>query len=100
MFVDREGFDAWLQDYRATLRQQAEPDAERQAAMKQTNPKYVLRNYLAQIAIGKAERERDYGEIDNLMQVMQRPFDEWPQFDHYADQPPDWAGEIEVSCSS
>ncbi|ALP54412.1 hypothetical protein Tel_15355 [Candidatus Tenderia electrophaga] len=100
MFVDREGFDAWLSDYRAALRQSAKPDAERQALMKRTNPKYVLRNYMAQIAIDKAERERDYSEIDTLMQIMQRPFDEWPQLEHYADPPPDWAGEIEVSCSS
>ncbi len=100
MFVDREGFDHWLSDYRAALKQHARADAERQSEMKLVNPKYVLRNYLAQAAIEKAEQEKDYSEIDNLMQVLQKPFDEWPQFEHYAAQPPQWAGQIEVSCSS
>lgn len=100
MFVDRERCDRWLTDYRATLQQHAHGDAERQASMKQANPKYVLRNYLVQTAIEKAEQEKNYSEIDSLLQVLQRPFDEWPEYEHYAAQPPQWASEIEVSCSS
>ena len=51
LFVDREAFDGWLADYRARLRTHAKPDAERRAVMMATNPKYILRNYLAQAAI-------------------------------------------------
>jgi len=100
MFVDRDGFDGWLKNYRTLLIAQGKPDAERQDQMRRTNPKYVLRNYLLQTAIEKAEQQKDYSEIEKLMQVMQRPFDEWPEFEHYAAQPPKWAGQIAVSCSS
>ena len=100
MFVARESFDRWLNDYRVALRQHGKNDETRQAEMKRINPKYVLRNYMAQIAIEKAEREKDYSEIDNLMRILQNPFDEHPQFEHYAGPPPEWAEEIAVSCSS
>lgn len=62
--------------------------------------KYILRNYMAQIAIDKAERDKDYREIDVLMSILKAPFDEHPEHNHYATAPPDWANDIEVSCSS
>jgi uncharacterized protein YdiU (UPF0061 family) len=67
--------------------------------MLHANPKYILRNYLAQIAIDKAERG-DYSEIDALLTVLAAPFDEHPGFEHYANPPPEWADAIQVSCSS
>ena len=99
MFLQRERFDRWLGEYRALLRREAKPDAERQSMMRGINPKYVLRNYMAQIAIEAAEQQ-DYTEIDRLMRLLQTPFDEHPEMDHYAEPPPDWAGSIQVSCSS
>lgn len=99
LFVDREAFDGWLADYRARLRTHAKPDAERRAVMMATNPKYILRNYLAQAAIEKAERG-DYAEIDRLLTVLRTPFDEQPNAEAYAAPPPDWADNIQVSCSS
>jgi uncharacterized protein YdiU (UPF0061 family) len=98
-FFDRARFDRWLADYRARLRSHALPDAERRAAMMAINPKFVLRNYLAQIAIEKAE-QCDASEIDRLLTVLRRPFDEQPEAAHYAAPPPDWADNIQVSCSS
>ena len=67
--------------------------------MMSINPKYVPRNYMAQIAIDAAEQQ-DFSEIDRLMQLLQTPFDEHPEMAHYAEPPPDWAGSIQVSCSS
>lgn len=63
------------------------------------NPKYVLRNYLAQVAIDKAQ-QKDFSEVRRLLQVLRRPFDEQPDNAVYAALPPDWAAGIEVSCSS
>ena len=68
--------------------------------MDRVNPKYILRNYLAQTAISKAEKERDFSEIDLLLLLLERPFDEQPEMEHYAAQSPSWARHIEVSCSS
>ena len=68
--------------------------------MRRSNPKYILRNYIAEIAIRKAQDENDYTEIENLMKILGTPFDEHPEFEHYAGHPPEWAQQIEVSCSS
>jgi len=100
LFIDRAGFDAWAARYAAALRQQNVPDAERGAAMRSLNPKYILRNHLAEIAIRRAAGEHDYSEVDRLHRLLTRPFDEQPEFDAYAAEPPDWARQIEVSCSS
>jgi len=99
MFLQRERFDRWLSEYRALLRRDAKPDDERREMMMNNNPKYVLRNYMAQIAIDAAAHQ-DYSQIDQLMHLLQTPFAEHPELAHYAEPPPDWAGNIQVSCSS
>ena len=99
-FIDRAAFDAWAVAYRARLRQESGTDNERKSRMDAVNPKYILRNYLAQHAIEKAEKQRDYSEIDRLLALLARPYDEQPGMESYAAAPPDWARQIEVSCSS
>jgi uncharacterized protein YdiU (UPF0061 family) len=99
LFIDRPAFDAWAVQYRARLRQENSIDAERKAAMNAVNPKYVLRNYLAQVAIEKAQN-KDFSEVRKLLDVLEHPFDEQPENESYAALPPDWASELEVSCSS
>ncbi|WP_307730262.1 protein adenylyltransferase SelO [Massilia endophytica] len=99
LFIDRPAFDAWAGSYRARLQAEGSVDAERKLAMDRCNPKYVLRNYLAQVAIEKAQN-KDFSEVARLLQVLERPFDEQPGNESYAALPPDWASELEVSCSS
>lgn len=99
LFVDRERFDRWAADYRARLAAEAVEPAVRRAAMDATNPKYVLRNHLAENAI-VAARAGDYSEVRTLATLLEKPFDEQPAFERYADLPPEWAGHLEVSCSS
>jgi uncharacterized protein YdiU (UPF0061 family) len=67
--------------------------------MLRTNPKFVLRNHLAEIAIRQA-KSGDFSEIEVLHNLLKSPFDEHPGFEAYADLPPDWAGQLEISCSS
>lgn len=67
--------------------------------MRKTNPKYVLRNWMAEDAIRKA-REKDCSEVARLLACLRSPFDEQPEYTGYAALPPDWAGAICVSCSS
>lgn len=100
LFPDREAFDAWALRYRQRLRQEHSDDTARRAAMNRVNPKYVLRNYMAQIAIERAQRDGDFSETDNLLRLLQTPYDEHPEFEHYAGHPPEWAQGIAVSCSS
>jgi len=98
-FADRAGFDAWAADYRARLRAEHSTDEARRAAMRAVNPRYVLRNYLAQRAIERAE-QGDYGEVDLLLDLLSRPYDDQSGMEAYAAEPPDWGRELAVSCSS
>ena len=67
-FIDRDSFDAWLSQYQQRLKEEGIDETERQQAMAKVNPKYVLRNYLAQQAIEKAEAG-DYKELEQLAEV-------------------------------
>lgn len=100
MFIDRNAFDNWHQVYQQRLTLESATATERKQSMLAINPKYILRNYLLETAIRKANQSKDFSEIENLLKVMQNPFSEQPEFEHYADYPPDWASQIEVSCSS
>lgn len=100
LFLDRAAFDAWAQSYSGRLLQEGSVDALRQAQLDRVNPKFILRNYMAQVAIQKAQQARDFSEVDILLKLLQQPFDEHPEYEHYAGFPPDWAGTIAVSCSS
>jgi uncharacterized protein YdiU (UPF0061 family) len=94
---------AWLRRYIRRLREDRRPRRARRAAMNRVNPKYVLRNYLAQIAIDKAHAG-DYSEIDRLHALLQRLYDEQPEYEAYAAKRPDWDRErpgcAMLSCSS
>jgi uncharacterized protein YdiU (UPF0061 family) len=99
LFLDRAAADAWGERYLRRLEREPRADAARQAAMDGANPKYVLRNHLAQQAIERAAAG-DFSEVRQLHELLRRPYDEQPALERYAGHPPDWAREIEVSCSS
>ena len=93
----------WLTRYAQRLRQETRPPAEIQTQMLAANPKYVLRNYLAQLAI-EAAQTGDLAPLNRLMQVLKAPFDEQPEHDELAAKRPEWArtkpGSATLSCSS
>ena len=97
--LGRAKFDDWFKRYTQRLAQEKTTNLQRQQQMQATNPKYILRNYLAQIAIEKAEKG-DFSEIDTLLMLVQNPYDEHPNYEHYANIPPDWGQHLEISCSS
>lgn len=99
LFLDREGFDAWAERYRQRLHAEASVDAERAQRMWAVNPKYLLRNHLAETAIRQAQ-QGDFSEVQTLHRLLQQPFAEQPEYEAYAGFPPAWAQQLEVSCSS
>jgi uncharacterized protein YdiU (UPF0061 family) len=97
LFLAREVFDGWLVGYEQRL---ASVDrAASGQAMLHTNPKYVLRNHLGELAIRQAKLG-DYSAVEDLLALVQAPFDEHPAHEDKAGFPPDWASHIEISCSS
>ncbi len=98
-FLDRDGIDGWFQDYLARLQNEALDDAERKLAMDQVNPKYILRNHLAQAAIEKAQGD-DFTEVTKLLQILSHPYDEQLEYGIYALPPSPDLNPVAVSCSS
>lgn len=98
-FIHRDEAQKWLNKYQSRLALEMVPDAKRKEQMQQVNPKYILRNYLAQEVI-KAAEQGDYQPLDTLMKVLKQPFAEQPEFERYSSTPPDWAKQLEISCSS
>ncbi|HEU4459735.1 MAG TPA: hypothetical protein VFR90_11485, partial [Methylibium sp.] len=99
LFIDRAAFDAWAARYAGRIGLEGGPSAERRARMDAANPKFVLRNHLAENAI-RAAAQGDFGETQRLLKVLRRPYDEQPEHAADAAFPPDWARQLEVSCSS
>ena len=99
-FADREQFDHWAVQYTDRLNIESTDRETTKRRMLEVNPKYILRNYLAEKAIRLAEDERDFTEIDRLVELLRDPFSEQPSMDDYAALPPDWAQTLAVSCSS
>jgi uncharacterized protein YdiU (UPF0061 family) len=98
-FLQRDKFDAWAERYRARLALENSIDAERIRRMHRANPKFILRNHLAQTAIERAQ-QGDPAETQRLLKVLARPYDEQPEHEADAGFPPSWASHLEVSCSS
>ncbi|MBC8211525.1 MAG: YdiU family protein [Gammaproteobacteria bacterium] len=94
---------AWLIQYRKICTSLALSEADRVQQMNSVNPKYVLRNYLAQQAIDKAG-QGDYTMVQELLEVLRRPYDEQPEKEIFAAKRPEWArhraGCSMLSCSS
>jgi uncharacterized protein YdiU (UPF0061 family) len=67
--------------------------------MLKTNPKYVLRNHLGELAIRQAKLG-DFSLVSTLLGLIHSPFEEHPESEALAGFPPDWASHIEISCSS
>ncbi|PKH07795.1 YdiU family protein [Moritella sp. Urea-trap-13] len=98
-FIDRDAFDTWALQYQQRLTLESSVDDERKVAMDAVNPKYILRNYLAQQAIEQATAY-DYSLVNQLREVLASPFAEHPEFEKLAALPPEWGRNMVLSCSS
>ena len=93
-------FDSWFVRYKARLEKETSKMSQRVDLMHSVNPKYILRNYLAEVAIRKAEDLNKYDEIETLFQLLKKPFDSHEGYETYDSEPPEWAQNLELSCSS
>ena len=101
--LPKEKLDRWLGLYLARISMERLSESERQARMNSANPKYVFRNYLAQLAIDGLEKD-DASTLERLLVVLRHPYDEQPGQEDLAARRPEWArhraGCSALSCSS
>ena len=99
----KESLGKWLRNYIRRIAKDNRNDDERRSAMNKVNPKYVLRNYLAQLAIDKSE-QGDHTMVHELLELLRQPYEEQPGMEIYYEKRPDWArqraGCSMLSCSS
>jgi uncharacterized protein YdiU (UPF0061 family) len=99
----RQQTEQWLADYLQTAERQNQSHGARAQLMNRTNPLYVPRNYIAQLAIDDAQ-QGDLKKLEQWMQVLERPYTWQEGMDQYAAKRPEWArnrtGCSQLSCSS
>jgi uncharacterized protein YdiU (UPF0061 family) len=89
----------WLDAYDARLKENTLTDEERHTRMLKCNPKYVLKNYMLQEAIEKAQ-DGDFSVVENLFVIAQEPYGEHPEFERWAGVTPEAFKNRKLSCSS
>lgn len=93
----------WFTSYLSALKKQTISDDMRKENMNRTNPKYVLRNYMAQLAIDQADNG-DYALINDFYEMLSKPYEDQPEFSQWYAKRPEWArhkvGCSMLSCSS
>ena len=96
-------WETWLKTYIKRLQKEGLSDEKRQIKMNNINPKYVFRNYMAQLAIDEADKE-NYELLYDLQTLLKKPYDEQVNFEKWFSKRPDWArdkiGCSMLSCSS
>jgi uncharacterized protein YdiU (UPF0061 family) len=92
-----KSWEKWFAKYIERINLEDNSDDIRKERMDKVNPKYVLRNYMAQLAIEAATNE-DYSLIEELHQVLKNPYDEQPEYEKWFAKRPDWARE-KIGCS-
>ncbi len=99
--VNDSDYKSFLSEYSKRLDREKTSDDARMALMQKSNPRYVLRNWMAQRAIEMAD-EGDFSEVQKLLRVLKNPFQKQDEAEKgdYASPPPSWSRMLKVSCSS
>ncbi|NIP38854.1 MAG: YdiU family protein [Candidatus Dadabacteria bacterium] len=92
-------YGRWASFYSKRLKEELGSKTERKKLMNSVNPKYILRNYIAQIAIEKAQ-QGDYTEISKVYKILRSPFSEQPEHGEYSKPAPDKYRNLSLSCSA
>ncbi len=97
--IDRRSIQEWLNAYDLRLKKERLSTSQRHKKMLAVNPKYILRNYILQEAIEKAQ-ENDFDMVEDLLKVALDPFEEHEEYEYLSKAAPQESKNIKLSCSS
>ena len=97
--LDSDVAKSWIVSYQERQTKEGLSVNKKAISMNQVNPKFILRNYMAQEAINAAENN-DFSMIETLISILTKPFEKHKEFQNFANRSPAWAKDIEISCSS
>ena len=97
--LESEIAKSWINSFQKRHHKESFTLSEKLVLMNNTNPKFILRNYMAQEVIEAAE-ESNYLKLEMLIKIITNPFEEHEDFQSFAERSPEWAKDIEISCSS
>ena len=97
--LDSDVAKSWIVSYQERQTKEGLSVNKKAISMNQVNPKFILRNYMAQEAINAAENN-DFSMIETLISILTKPFEEHEEFQNFANRSPAWAKDLEISCSS
>jgi serine/tyrosine/threonine adenylyltransferase len=100
LFADPGAYDKWAARWRHRLVQEpGEPEARR-AVMRAVNPAFIPRNHIVEAALAAAVNRQDFGPFEELLEVLSRPYDDRPGFEHYAAPPGPEERVVETFCGT
>ena len=97
--LDSDVAMSWIKSFQERHSKESISIPEKLLLMNANNPKYILRNYMAQEAIEAAENS-DFSALETLIEVISSQYDGLKKFEHFSNRSPDWAKDLEISCSS
>ena len=97
--LDSDIAKSWIVSFQERHTKEALSVDKKLTSMNQVNPKFILRNYMAQEAIDAAE-DSDFSKLETLIAVLTKPFEELKEYQKFANKSPAWAQDLEISCSS
>ncbi len=95
----KEFIETWFKEYKEVIKIQNQDFKKMKELMKKTNPKYIIKNYMLQEAIEKAQ-EQDFNLVNDLLNIAQNPFSEHKNFERYSKSTPKEYANLQLSCSS
>ena len=97
--LDSDIAKSWIASFQERHTKEGLSADKKLISMNQVNPKFILRNYMAQEAIDAAE-DSDFSKLETLIVVLTKPFEELKEHQKFANKSPAWAQDLEISCSS
>jgi serine/tyrosine/threonine adenylyltransferase len=100
LFADASAYDAWATRWRERLSREPQDGAARRAAMRAVNPAFIPRNHRVEAVIDAAVARNDFGPFEELLSVVTKPYEDQPDFAHYADPPAPHERVLQTFCGT